>query len=828
MNELIKAAMERGRLVILLGAGSSCTSTNSLNKKLPIGSGLVNILAEELGVKDLTNESLRDVYYYAKSTLGFENLIKIFEREFKHCKPSEEYRKLATYPFRRIYTFNIDDAFERATYHVKNLKFNVKRRNDHINDCDQLYSVIDYVKLNGDINVPGEGFIFSATEYGEGSATEPAWYKELARDFSRFTFLFIGTTLNEPLFNHQVQKYLKLTGHQSTKSYLLVPNLSIIKENSFSSSNIQYIPGDLSSFISWLESEFPNGLTATDILRLTNPSSAILEFNESSSNEQSLLDDVIAVNRTTLNLITKNPVQSQIKDFYKGFKPIWRDILDSVPAELYTTKQLYNHIVKCEYRTFIVTGPAGSGKTTALKQIALRLSETTIYQTYYIEEYQSSLSDLVSYLDKKNNKKYYICVERIAENASEISKIIKSNLSEFVVFVCAENQRIWNHRCIEYFQDIDFYTQDFSQIHESDVDELLEKIKKHGNWTRLNQMSVKKRRIEIIKKAKKQLLIGLIEATSGEGFSEIISKEYNSINENQERKLLLLASLATKSRVEGNEHTISRALKELDCLNTVKDICKNLSGVISYNNGLILARHRLFAEKILLLANEYELQKVIIAYIKSFSDYKKPVVKYISKNEAAVYKGLVNFKFLKKYLKNDKELIIQIYLLFEKSFELDGLFLMQYGLALRHSGNQMDALSKLRIARDAYPESPHIEHAFAQQLLIIAEQEASKNYALAMDYLHQAKAILDGISNLDKNKSDKYPIITLSLGHIKIMHNLGRNNEARLLAGDYHREISNKFHFNKNLDKTIKETLDNLVGYKSTGNLKYLKYLIEY
>ncbi|WP_163348070.1 hypothetical protein, partial [Enterobacter hormaechei] len=70
------------------------------------------------------------------------------------------------YPFPRVYTFNIDDAIEKAAGVTTNKVFNVRRRNSRIEDFDPFFSQMDLVKLNGDINYPEEGFIFSPAQYG--------------------------------------------------------------------------------------------------------------------------------------------------------------------------------------------------------------------------------------------------------------------------------------------------------------------------------------------------------------------------------------------------------------------------------------------------------------------------------------------------------------------------------------------------------------------------------------------------------------------------------------------------------------------------------------
>ena len=129
-------------------------------------------------------------------------------------------------------------------------------------------------------------------------------------------------------------------------------------------------------------------------------------------------------------------------------------------------------------------------------------------------------------------------------------------------------------------------------------------------------MSLKNRRLEIYRRAKRQLLIGLIEATSGEGFYEIIKREYNNITETSEKYLLLLASLAAIQRVDASEATLIRAMKELNCSKHVNEICKNMSGILKNSNGFISARHWVFAEQILLrYVNLNFLQHTILSLI---------------------------------------------------------------------------------------------------------------------------------------------------------------------------------------------------------------------
>ncbi|EOX4300416.1 cold-shock protein, partial [Vibrio cholerae] len=177
MNNLIKNALLNGRLVLLLGAGASRSSRNGLGREIPLSKELAEMLAEQLG-ESLEGEDLSEVYAAARSDLGAQ-VDNFLERHFKHCTPSKEYIELTKYPFFRIYSLNIDDAFEKAVNSQASYfrrKFNVRQRNDSVVEPDQFFQTLDYIKLNGDINNLKNGFIFSPQEYGDGSAQSPLWY----------------------------------------------------------------------------------------------------------------------------------------------------------------------------------------------------------------------------------------------------------------------------------------------------------------------------------------------------------------------------------------------------------------------------------------------------------------------------------------------------------------------------------------------------------------------------------------------------------------------------------------------------------------------------
>lgn len=814
MNNHIKIQLQNARLVLFFGAGASFGSKNQEKENPPLAGELAEQLATHAGLS-YEGEQLSDIYDAAKSTIGDLKLTEFLELKYKHCTPSAEYRYLAKFAFQRVYTINIDDSFEKALHLVQGKKFHVKQRADRVIDADQLFQTLCYIKLNGDIANPREGFIFSSQEYAAGAVRDLDWYSELAADFHKYTILFIGTKLDEPLFNHHIEMYKAKGQENSVKSYLLVPNISEIKKKVLENKNIYHIKGTLSDFVKWLKDQFPLPVSPEEILLNVRPE--LVSKEKFSEEYLSLLDGVTPVTRNTLPKITSDNA-GRIRDFYKGFKPTWKDIIDDVPIALSKVDSFFesclkNNIAKTG-KLYMILGSAGSGKTTSLMQIALRLSDLG-ERVYYAVEFKSDIKKLVEHLEKYGGEKYYLIIERVADLAAPLGELFDSKAIKRAVVISAESISIWNFRVKHNLNAHVDGRVDISQIAELDVPGLLNKIKLYGVWTRLEKMTKKNRKINLYRQAKSQLLIGLLKTTYGEGYQEIIYKDYKRISNPSEKALVLLVSLASINRAPAQESTLTRALSSLGYKASVHAIASKLEGIVKYKNGAVNIRHPVYAENLLdRYVTVEEMSRMVHAYLSAFTVYSFPVVKHVDRNEASIYKLLVNYRNLDKLLRSDSKRILAVYSSYEKKFENEGLFLMQYGLALRGLGRHEDALEKLNLAKDAFPESHHIEHALAQQRIILATIIDDKPRAMQLFSL--AEDVLSRLHKAKVNVFDRYPVVTLAEGHVQFLHKHGEIDLARDRAKKYHEQLRKLL--NSSGDMRLNETVEKLTRYVVNRN----------
>lgn len=791
MNEYIKRAFLKGELVLFLGAGASVSSTNSKGN-LPSSYRLGEILCNDMGIA-YNDDALGQVYTAYKDMLGETKLQEILETQFKFCNYSQEYSRLTYLPLKRIYTLNIDDCLENAFRHNK-YKVDVKSRNDKVTEYSYENDITTLIKLNGDINRPDVGYIFSPEQYANNIFQSNKWYNELAQDMFSKVFVFIGTELNEPLLEYHIQKFKSDSNlSNSIKGFVITPKATPVKQLALKNSNLEHIAGTLKDFVDYFFSEFDNKIpTHIDILKAKKPN--IIQ----SGKQINIISKIKYIDSDFISNESKKTETdglNSIKDFYRGFKPSWNDVILNVPVTLAKTRNFIENLLSDEnsFRGLhIILGNAGSGKSTALKQVAVALSVQTNMNVYFLNNDYDDLNEIIDFLESINSSQYLICIDRILNNRyREISELIKSyeNRASFII---TENTTLWHQKAQSILESETKSIFDISDLSSEDIDKILDHLKLYASWTRLERLTESERREELWKKANRQLLIGLLEVTSGIGYNEIIRRDFNSIQSSDERNLLLLASIPALENFVAYEETLQRALLILnpELKENVEKIASRMNGILHYKDGKITTRHRVYSSRIFENNNLGENYKIIKSYISSFCVYQFPIVINVSKNEAAIYKQIVNFKFLKKFFNDDSTYVLKIYKDFEKELEHEGLFLMQYGIALRTYHKPFESYETLIRAKDAYPESPHIEHALAQQKLILSyiPDDHTWNRDILFD---EAKITLSNLSNAKKGffKDDRYPIATLSRGHINFLVYKNDLEAAKRQAMSYYNDF---------------------------------------
>ena len=815
-------AIEKGNAILLLGSGASMGSQNRQGESVLSTKDLSKALAEESGF-EYNNESLDEVYAASKQVLG-SSLHRFLELQFRHCVPSSDYISLAKFPWNRIYTTNIDDAFENAiTQSTVNSPQHVRihTRKSSLVDRDQTYLSVDLIKLHGSVDRLEEGVIFSPTEYAIESASPSPWYSQIGYDYQNYTFIIIGSTLDEPILYQQVQYAHLKTQRKSSINYLIVPYISELQRKAFSESNIIHIPWTLADFVHWLENEFPDGLSYIDVAANNNPSirKLLSGKQEDMARRAEVLSEVVQIRQ--IDMRSANPNSGRVRNFYRGFKPTWEDVADGIPAHTDDISKLAESIQRAlvsEIQCIIVYGPAGSGKSTAARMSALDITNVSDIPCFFTPGTNENMLNVLVELEKINKERYILICDRFEPCVELIAGALRQKRFPKALILAVESQHIWADRVKSKLSDVSISEFRISKISQHDVVLILEKLEEFGPWTRLAQLTSRQREHLLLKKSRRQLLIGLLEATRGIGFEEIIQRDYQNLSSDDHRILLVVVGLASIHRLHIPITYTARALEKLGVQRNPAELLMAMEGVVSNMHGKLLARHPVYVRSLLEShLNTDDLGNIIKQLLHVFTVYDAPVIKSVSKNENLLYKKTINNRFLRNLLRNNEIRILGIYQSLEKYFERDGLYWTQYGLALRHFRHQEEALEKLHTAVTAH-EQAHTLHAYAHQKLIIALEEKDKIRAERL--AEEAKVILEKLQRDQDGLgySDLYPINILATGYTGFVRKMHGDSYARIVAKNYANQI---YAINKReTDKHLQKVWVWLSSYAASGKWK--------
>lgn len=809
MNDTLKLNISKGNVILFLGAGAACTSVNRNGDKLLLGDLLAKDMSEFFGV-DYQNEPLKDIYASLKFTHK-DRVMEYFNMKMRGCTPSESYAKLAKYAWKRIYTINIDDAFDNAIMGSRAQEVYIHSLGSRYNNHDQTYQRLDYVKLHGSVDRLHEGVIFSPEEYADISAHPHYWYSMLPEDYLNSVFLFIGTKLDESallkILNDYKSKYKTSPGVH----YLLVPSATTHQINSLKSSyNIEHISGTLEDFVLWLEKEFPAPLTPMQLFNENNPAIAKIFNNNQESDtrrkisarDMDVLTSVTPINSAFLNSIKVYDGLSSECDFYTGMKPTWSDVKSKIPAELHAFQFFCNAVINNigkKIHINVLIGQAGSGKTTLLMQAAEYFSKHIDIPVYYFD-HSSPLDEVIFSLNAIHDK-YLLFVDKLSSSIHSLRGIIKDKKFDKCYLVCTERKNIWKKTCEPRCQDI-YYAHDIGKITKDDASNILKKLEIYGRWAHLKTLSEEDRINAFMLRSDKQLLIALLEATSGKGFQEIIEDDYNNLASQEEKDLVNIVGLFTLQNNSGiKKGNAVSALVKMHPTCVPESVFNGLDGIVHDSHGSFYARHPIYVDHLFNnVTNKHQLADAIVAIVQSFSAYEVPYAKSLSKKDYGVFKSILNYRFLRHRI-SDKDITIDVFERIGKQLERDGHYWLQYGLSLKHYGLYEKAHDKLEVSESIYSQ-PLSRHALGTLDILLALKSDDEYKSQA--YFEAGKRALEALDVDPKYRDDWYPIISLAEGEIKYTQKILGLNEAKERARHYANIISvrkKKYSGNKNLSQ---------------------------
>lgn len=748
--DLLKECLDSEKTPILfLGAGFSDGAINSKGNSIPKSSDLKEmLLAKFVSAKD---HSVEDYEQIRKMTLqelctyiaDFDEKKKIslfgyLTTTFKGTRvnPKKPYhKKLVNYPWRKIYTLNIDDLVEniynsgnKTELIVQNEK---KRKVNEFGYCELL-------KLHGCVNNPNDGYIFSLNQYAQRIIKEDYRTLQFSNDYFESDIIFLGTELNENDINIMLKKYENAGYSKTHRCFFVSPKIGV----------------NLSALIRNTSHYYHINMNAERFLDLCND--ARNEWDQ----RQALLSELKQFKFWNIDEF-KNVPKHYVSNLYYGDPSNWSDVFsdwDIINQDI--INDVYSFVSKNNYSIISIFGKAYTGKSVCAKRIITSLIKND-YSAYQFDfQSRSEINKFLSYLrDYQENPKVALLVEDAAMQYHIVNDIISSaNIESITHFVIVTVSRDSYHNSKAYelnskhTLEIGINGDIDQKMSESILDKLIEK----NRTSDIRCYADNKREQLRLILSKKNLVNFLYFLTHGEAFEEVFKRKKAEIRTKELSSLFSAVCIFSALGVEEFPSLVARHL--FADLND--DTLKHFEDIIDVHpSGGLKLRWAEYFHKEVRAADK----NVIIDLISKTIELITKMFTEDDNNEwSSLFQKLLKFSNLRECLDIEAADIVLLLDSIEDSSKEISYYWMQRGLAQISCNCFAQANVYLSQAKAIRPNSFKIEHALANNKMQWGLSSGSR------EYFNQGERQLNEI--IDSNKYSNaicYAVHTLVVYKLK-------------------------------------------------------------
>lgn len=543
-NGLVDAMREQ-RAILFLGSGASLGSKTSSGEKMPTATKLAEAIADEFLSSKFRKKDLMRVSELALSQAG-SNIFNQWLRDFfEPFLPTDAHQNLGDFRWRAIFTTNYDLLVERSykadAGSLQTLVTRVKDDQPIERMLSRYAHPVEYVKLHGciehihDKEIP---LVLTPSSYNNHEANRQDLYGRLEGLSKEYPIIFCGHSLDDL----HIRRLVENPKSQSRPMYYLVsPDFEDEERKMWADKRVDAISGTFADLMSALDVALPA------LMRVPTQTSAVIEEpyrKHFKVIERESDETAFAFQKEITFLHPGLPIEDvDAGRFYAGYDQSWGNIARDFDVERRASHRVLEYIGsqgESGTRLGVITGAAGYGKSIALKRAAWELAVSFGEFVIWLEDDSKLRPDVLRELHSLLGKRIYIFADRAGLNCSKIEEILALSKAESipVTFISAERKNEWSMYC----QRLEKYGPEFfdiKKLSESEVTDLLGKLRVHGCEGILKGETEEKQRQMIVERLDRQLLVALYEITRGRSFEDIVADEFSRITPEEAQKLYL-------------------------------------------------------------------------------------------------------------------------------------------------------------------------------------------------------------------------------------------------------------------------------------------------
>ncbi|MGG5889502.1 SIR2 family protein [Falsiroseomonas sp. HC035] len=491
---------------------------------------------------------------------------------FEGFAPSDAHRMVTDFNWRAIASTNYDLFLEGAyddTRRRRQVLVPFVKDDEPIDARKgEVVNPVEYLKLHGclrhrlDKDIP---LVLSWEQYDEYGLNRKHLFSRLSYLAHECPIIFIGYGLAD---SHIRSLIYKLEASARPRWYIVDPGAEEEDTKLWNSKNIEVIKCRFGDFMQALDEAIPK------LLRFVAPSAETVNFplrahyTTQTSQETDGLRTSLAKDLTLVHATMAFKDQTA-EHFYSGYDTGWGGIINRMDARRKVTddllfKALLEHADPTEPLLFLLRGPAGAGKTIALKRAAFDAATANNVVALWLEESGQLRPDVFSEIFELTHRPIYLFVDQVALHVEKLALLLKAMKARRVplVLIGAEREADWTTYCLSLESILAPVFLRVGMLSSREVGDLLDLLERHNC---LGDLTGKTRSDQVAafmdeERADRQLLVALHELTRGYPFEKIVLDEYERVPEKARRLYLDIATMhqfavsvraGTISRVSG-------------------------------------------------------------------------------------------------------------------------------------------------------------------------------------------------------------------------------------------------------------------------------------
>ena len=526
-----------GRVAVFLGAGSS------------IGSGAPSSdeLASAIGKQVLQTDerySLADMVDYADGGPGRREVNRVIVERLESLSPSESLLDLASLPWPRVFSVNYDDLFEQA---LRSQGQNPVAYYSPANLEQSTVGRIPIYMLHGSIkspNDPNMGLVLTQDDLIRAAKKRATFYHQLIDSLQSYEIVYVGFSLGDLDFRRVITELHESVNNQQNlvpRGYALIPYPPSFAKTYWDTKKIAIVDTTMENFTQALM-ELRSGRTVQPIPIGSAPILARFLASVNPASEQA--DEFArSFDFPELDEGEPNPVA-----FFRGAPPNWAAIRERLDAERDLTDTITEDLLidqadeppqgsRSATQFALLTGYAGSGKTTLAKRIAWTLANPWSKPVVWVKQPSRLQLDLIEAALLLAKERIYVFVDGAADAGASVVEVIQSSRRRGLplTFVISERRNEWLAATERspFAPDTEY---ELRRISDREAKSLLQKLGSAGELGVLQSLPHEEQLRRLVDRAGRQLLVGLREVTEGKDFDRIIENEMNGLPRESARR----------------------------------------------------------------------------------------------------------------------------------------------------------------------------------------------------------------------------------------------------------------------------------------------------